>query len=90
MTSLSFTISSRLGYVYCGTKRRRQAKIDDYVTTLSIAGSLIALARPPPRPVQRKNGSLGKDVNAMPTRKLSVAIIMLATILIVLSGPGDK
>jgi hypothetical protein len=34
MTSLSFTISSRLGYVYCKTKRRREAKIDnsfDYI-----------------------------------------------------------
>jgi hypothetical protein len=30
MTTSSFTISSRLGHVYCETKRRRQARINTY------------------------------------------------------------
>jgi hypothetical protein len=60
-----------------------------FTTTPTIVG-IVAGTRAPPGPTQKKNGSLGKDVNAMPTGTLGVATTMLATILIVLSGFGDK
>jgi hypothetical protein len=60
-----------------------------FTTTPTIVG-ILAGTRAPPGPTQKKNGYLAKDANAMLTGTLLVATTMLATILIVVSGPGDK